>query len=54
MKIVEKELKFEKSNYVEDESVTDFIDKAGFKLVDEENSHEVTLEKKVGDIRVVV
>ncbi|CAD8104998.1 unnamed protein product [Paramecium sonneborni] len=54
VKIVEKELKFEKSNYVEDESVTDFIDKAGFKLVDEENSHEVTLEKKVGDIRVVV
>ncbi|CAD8089753.1 unnamed protein product [Paramecium primaurelia] len=54
VKIVEKELKYEKTNYVEDDSVTEFIEESGFQLIDDENNHEVTLEKKVGDVKVIV
>ncbi|CAD8096104.1 unnamed protein product [Paramecium primaurelia] len=54
VKIVEKELKYEKTNYVPDESALEFVQKAGFQLIDSEGDHEVTLEKKVGDIKVIV
>ncbi|CAD8091082.1 unnamed protein product [Paramecium primaurelia] len=54
VKIVEKELKYEKTNYVEDDSAFQYIEKAGFQLIDVENDHEVTLEKKVGDVKVIV
>ncbi|CAK59221.1 unnamed protein product (macronuclear) [Paramecium tetraurelia] len=54
VKIVEKELKYEKTNYVEDDTAIQFVEKAGFQLVDDEANHEVTLEKKVGDVKVIV
>ncbi|CAD8121773.1 unnamed protein product [Paramecium sonneborni] len=54
MKIVEKELKYEKTNYVADDSALEFVQKAGFQLKDTEGDHLITLEKKVGDIKVIV
>ncbi|CAK59588.1 unnamed protein product (macronuclear) [Paramecium tetraurelia] len=54
VKIVEKELKYEKTNYVEDDTAIQFVEKAGFQLVDSDSNHEITLEKQVGDVKVIV
>lgn len=53
-KIIEKELKYEKTNYAPDETAVSFIEKAGFQLIETEGDHSVTLEKQVGDVKVIV
>ncbi|KAM3136646.1 hypothetical protein pb186bvf_011282 [Paramecium bursaria] len=54
VRIVDKELKYEKSNYEIDQTAQDFIDSKGFTLIDNEHDHKLELSRSFGDVQLLI